>query len=56
MTEGPPLKEGRSPSERLLSLALPGEQIEALEAIAQRNGVSVNKMVGELLAAWLKYR
>lgn len=53
--EGPPW-EGRSPSERLVSLTLPGEQIEALEAIAQRSGVSVNKMVGELLAAWLKYR
>jgi serine/threonine protein kinase len=51
-----PAKEGRSVSERLISLALPGEQIEALEAIAQRTGVSVNKMVGELLAAWLKYR
>jgi len=51
-----PSKEGRSASERLISLALPGEQIEALEAIAQRTGVSVNKMVGELLAAWLKYR
>lgn len=54
--DGPSLKEGRSASERLISLALPGEQIEALEAIAQRTGVSVNRMVGELLAAWLKYR
>jgi serine/threonine protein kinase len=51
-----PVKEGRSPSERLLSLSLSGEQLEALEAIAQRNGVSVNKMVGEILASWLKYR
>jgi serine/threonine-protein kinase len=48
--------EGRTPSERLLSLTLPGEQIEALEAIAQKSGVSMNKMVGELLAVWLKYR
>jgi eukaryotic-like serine/threonine-protein kinase len=51
-----PVREGRSPSERLLSLSLAGEQVEALEAIAQRNGVSVNKMVGEILASWLKYR
>jgi serine/threonine-protein kinase len=46
----------RSPAERSLSLTLPGEQVEALEAIAQKTGVSVNKMVGELLAVWLKYR
>lgn len=54
--DGPPLRENRGASERLISLALPGEQIESLEAIAQRTGVSVNKMVAELLAAWLKYR
>ncbi|HEX8700196.1 MAG TPA: serine/threonine-protein kinase [Myxococcaceae bacterium] len=50
-----PLREER-PSERLLSLSLPAEHIAALEALAQRNGVTVNKMVGELLATWLKYR
>jgi serine/threonine protein kinase len=49
-------KEARGRSERLLSLSLPVEQLEALEAMAQRSGVSVNKLVGELLAAWLKYR
>jgi serine/threonine-protein kinase len=51
-----PLREGRSPSERLLSITLPGEQIAALETLAQRNGVTVSKLVGEMLAAWLKYR
>jgi serine/threonine-protein kinase len=51
-----PLREARSPSERLLSISLPGDQISALEALAQRNGVTVSKMVGDLLAAWLKYR
>jgi serine/threonine protein kinase len=52
-----PIWEGRaSPSERLLSISLPGEQLTALEAVAQRNGVTVNKLVGELLATWLKYR
>ncbi len=50
-----PLREER-PSERLLSLSLPAEHIGALEALAQRNGVTVNKMVSELLATWLKYR
>jgi serine/threonine protein kinase len=51
-----PLREGRSPSERLLSISLPGDQISALEALAQRNGVTVSKLVGELLTTWLKYR
>ncbi|WP_225410499.1 serine/threonine protein kinase [Stigmatella hybrida] len=52
----PVLREKRNLSERLLSVPLPTEQLAALEAVAQRNGVSVNKMVAELLAAWLKYR
>ncbi len=51
-----PLPGGRSSSERLLSITLAGDQIAALEAVAQRNGVSVSKLVGEVLAAWLKYR
>ncbi|MDY7230573.1 serine/threonine protein kinase [Hyalangium rubrum] len=51
-----PVREGRSPSERLLSIPLSGEQLAALEAMAQRNGVTVSKMVGELLSTWLKYR
>jgi serine/threonine-protein kinase len=46
----------RSPAERSLSLTLPAEQVDALEALSQKTGVSVNKMVGELLAVWLKYR
>lgn len=49
-------REGRSASERLLSISLPGDQLSALEALAQRNGVTVSKMVGELLTTWLKYR
>jgi eukaryotic-like serine/threonine-protein kinase len=52
----PVFREKRNLSERLLSVPLPAEQLAALEAVAQRNGVSVNKMVAELLAAWLKYR
>ncbi|HVG61884.1 MAG TPA: serine/threonine-protein kinase, partial [Hyalangium sp.] len=48
--------EEESPSERSLNLTLPGEQVEALEAIAQKSGVSMSKIVGELLAVWLKYR
>jgi len=51
-----PVREGRSSSERLLSITLPADQIASLEALAQRNGVTVSKMVGELLATWLKYR
>jgi len=51
-----PIRDARGSSERLLSLSLPADQIASLEALAQRNGVPVSKMVGELLAAWLKYR
>jgi serine/threonine-protein kinase len=51
-----PVRDGRSPSERVLSITLPAEQLAALEAVAQRNGVPVSKLVGELLTSWLKYR
>jgi serine/threonine-protein kinase len=44
------------PSERLFSITLPGDQITALEAVAQRNNIPVSKLVSEVLAGWLKYR
>ncbi len=49
-------KDGRVPSERMLSVPLNAETLEALDAIARRNGTTVPRMVGDILTSWLKYR
>ncbi len=51
-----PVQDGPPSSERLLSLTLPSEQVDALEALSQKSGVSMSRMVSEILASWLKYR
>ena len=45
-----------SPSERTLSVPLAASELEALEALARKHGLPVERMVGDILAAWLKYR
>ncbi|MET0402350.1 MAG: serine/threonine-protein kinase [Cystobacter sp.] len=45
-----------SGSERILPVSLTAAQMEALEAVARRNNLSVTRMVGDILAGWLKYR
>lgn len=52
----PPRRDGRVPSERLLSIPLASESLDALEEIARRNGTTVARMVGDILTHWLKYR
>ncbi|XXF80291.1 serine/threonine-protein kinase [Myxococcaceae bacterium GXIMD 01537] len=51
-----PRREGRVPSERILSVPLSAEVLDALDAVAKRNNVPVARMVGDILASWLKYR
>ena len=51
-----PERQGRVPSERLLSVPVNAATLDALDAVARRNGTTVPKLVGELLTSWLKYR
>lgn len=46
----------RAGSERLLSVAVGGADFDALQALAQKHGVSVGKLVRDILSGWLKYR
>jgi serine/threonine-protein kinase len=41
---------------RTVSVSLPSAQYEALEALARKHDLPVGRMVGDILAAWLKYR
>ncbi len=50
----PPVEEPSS--ERTLPVPLTASQHEALEALARKHGVPMGRMVGDILAAWLKYR
>lgn len=47
---------GRHASERVLNVALGGADFDALHALAQKHGVTVSKLVRDVLAGWLKYR
>jgi serine/threonine-protein kinase len=51
-----PRREGRVASERILSVPLSAETLDALDAVARRNNTTVAKMVGDVLTHWLKYR
>ncbi len=51
-----PKRDGRVSSERMLSVPLNAEALDALDAIAKRNGTTVARMVGDILTDWLKYR
>jgi serine/threonine-protein kinase len=45
-----------STPERTLPVPLAASELEALEALARKHGLPVERMVGDILAAWLKYR
>jgi serine/threonine protein kinase len=49
-------EEPGSGGERIVPVPVSAAQLEALEAMARKHHLPVGKMVGELLAAWLKYR
>ncbi|QRO00657.1 serine/threonine protein kinase [Archangium violaceum] len=53
-TTEPEMEE--APSERILQVSLTASQLEALEALARKHNVPVSRMVGDILASWLKYR
>jgi serine/threonine-protein kinase len=42
--------------ERTLSVPVTSDQYEALEALARKHHLPMGRMVGDILAAWLKYR
>ena len=42
--------------ERTLSVPVTSDQYEALEALARKHHLPIGRMVGDILAAWLKYR
>jgi eukaryotic-like serine/threonine-protein kinase len=46
----------RGSNDRLLSIAVDGQDFETLARIAARNGLTVSVLVKEILAGWLKYR
>jgi eukaryotic-like serine/threonine-protein kinase len=52
--EAPPSQEDSA--ERTLRVPLTAAQHEALEALARKHGLPVGRMVGDILASWLKYR
>ncbi|HSP80046.1 MAG TPA: serine/threonine-protein kinase, partial [Myxococcaceae bacterium] len=54
LEEAPPTRE--SPSGPTLRVPLTAEQHEALVALARKHGLPVERMVGDILASWLKYR
>lgn len=45
-----------SGGERIVPVPVSAAQLEALEALARKHHLPVGKMVGDILAAWLKYR
>ncbi|WP_257457964.1 serine/threonine protein kinase [Archangium lipolyticum] len=53
-TTEPEMEE--APSERTLQVPVTASQLEALEALARKHNVPVGRMVGDILASWLKYR
>lgn len=54
--ESVPAVEEPSGGERIVAVPVSASQLESLEALARKHGVTVGKMVGELLSVWLKYR
>jgi serine/threonine-protein kinase len=42
--------------ERTVSVPVPSDQYEALEALARKHNLPIGRMVSDILAAWLKYR
>jgi len=55
LEEAPPV-EASSTTERTLPVPITSAQYEALEALARKHNLPIGRMVGDILAAWLKYR
>jgi eukaryotic-like serine/threonine-protein kinase len=51
----PPVSSGKS-SSSFLSVPVQGKELEALTAIAKRNGIPLQKLVSDVISNWLKYR
>src|SRR5579871_3239157 len=47
---------GRGSAPRLVNIPLSNKEVEALNAIAQKNNVQLNDLVRDIVSAWLKYR